>query len=144
MCASLDERARALVQVLLLELLLDVQGLLVGKDLQNDSLQRLYGQLADGQHLAVRKDVKVRHNYLPEVVDPAHVDKCRLHKSAHRKRVDLCEDLAFCRGARVGLSREGRLVEVLEDADCELSECANQLSQALHVEQERAGEERVE
>ena len=34
-------------------------------------------------------------------------------------------------------------MEVLEDADCELGECADELSKTLHVEQERAREERV-
>ena len=73
------------------------------------------------------------HNDLPEVVDAADIYQGSLNKSAHGKRVDLLENLALSRLSCIGRcllggrGEHGR-VEVLEDADCELGECADELS----------------
>ena len=54
-------------------ILLQLEGLLVSKDSQHDSLQSLYCQLPDSEHLAVRQDVKVGHNDFPDVINSRNI-----------------------------------------------------------------------
>ena len=113
----------------------------MGKDRQDNGLERLDRQLADGEHLAVGQNVEVCHDYLPDVVDARNIDEGCLHEPAHRKCVDLGEDLTLgrCRPS-VLLSREHGGLEVFEDADSKLGQGTDQLRQALHVKEERARE----
>ena len=46
----------------------------MGKDSQDDGLERLDRQLADGKDLAVGQNVEVSHYYLPDVVDARNID----------------------------------------------------------------------
>jgi len=68
---------------------LDCQSLLVRKDRQDNRLERLNSQQANGQHLAVGQDVKVGNHDFPKVVDSRYVHYCCLHKPAHCKCVNL-------------------------------------------------------
>ena len=68
----------------------------MGKNCKNNCLKGLDCQLPNSEDLAIRQNIEVSDNDLPDVVDAADIDKCRLNESTHCKRVDLSEDLAFC------------------------------------------------
>ena len=92
--------ARSLAKVCLVTILLykwrsPLKSLFVGEDCQDDSLESLNGELADGQDLAVREDVEVCDYYLPDVVDTRNINQGGLDETSHGKRIDVAEDLAL-------------------------------------------------
>ena len=90
------------------------------KDRQHNGLQSLDRELADGEDLAVREYVEVRHDNLPDIVDAGNIHEGGLHEPAHGECIDLGENLALSGGPGVRRGREHGAVEVLEHADREL------------------------
>ena len=114
------------------------------KNLQHDRLEGLDRELPDREDLTVRKDVEMRHDNLPKVIDAANIHEGRLYEPAHSKRVNLLQDFTFGRLAGILLllgrrcdataGEHGR-VEVFKDAHSELGQSTDKLCQALHVEE---------